>query len=108
MATKLGVSAIGNVYGMPATHPAMAGLHGKPVQVGVHANTAAAQAAINAIHGKSVTVNVNLNITGGGGGGGLQLSPAEIKHVAQQVQAEMLKQAKRSGRTGLKLQNYGS
>ncbi len=113
-ATKLGVSAIGNVYGMPATHPAMAGLQGKTVKVGVHANTAAAQAAINAIHGKSVTVSVNLNISGGGGsgggggGGGLDLTPQQIKQVSAAVQAQLLKQAKNNRRTGLQLQGYGA
>jgi hypothetical protein len=110
LATKLGVSAIGNVYGMPApAHPAAA-LAGKSVKVGVHADTAAAQASINAIHGKSVTVTVNLNMTGGGGGsgGGLNLSPAEIKSIASQVQSKLLQQAKNNRRTGTTLPGYGS
>ena len=42
LATKLGVWAIGNVYGKPA----QGGLQGKDVKVAVHADTAAAQAAI--------------------------------------------------------------
>ena len=49
---QLGITAGQDVYGY--------GQGSKNVKVGVHADTAAAQAAINSIHGKSVTVNVNL------------------------------------------------
>ena len=73
----------------------------------MHTNAAAAQAQINAIHGKTVTVNVVLNITGGGGGGH-GLSEQQVKHVTQQVETKLLRQAKRSGRTGLTLSGYGS
>jgi hypothetical protein len=103
----LGVSAIGNVYGQPAA----AGLHGKTVKVPVHADTAAAQAAINQIHGKSVTVNVKLDISGGGSGGGsagIPLTPAQIKSIASQVQSKLLNQAKNNRRTGNTLPGYGS
>jgi hypothetical protein len=106
LATKLGVAAIGNVYGTPATHPA---LQGKSVKVGVSTDAAAAQAAINGIHGKSVTVEVNLHITGGGGaGGGISLTPSQIKSVASQVQSKLLSQAKNNRRTGTTLPGYGS
>ena len=63
----LGIQGAEAVYGMPK---GAAGLHGKAVSVPVHADTAAAQAAINAIHGKSVTISVKLDISGGGGAAG--------------------------------------
>ena len=78
------------MYGQPAA----SALHGKNVKVGVHADTAAAQAAINGIHGKTVTIQVKLDITGGGSGGGgsggIDLSPAQIKSIASQVQTKLL------------------
>jgi hypothetical protein len=111
-ANKLGVSAIGNIYGQPpaAAHPA---LTGKAVKVGVTADTGAAQAAINAIHGKSVSVSINISMStsgggGGGGGGGLNLSAAQIKSISGQVQSKLLAQAKNNRRTGVQLPGYGS
>ena len=110
----LGIQGAEAVYGMPK---GAAGVHGKAVSVPVHADTAAAQAAINAIHGKSVTIQVKLDISGGGGGGSgggsggsstLQLSPSQVKQVAAQLQAEMLKRAKNNRRTGNQLQGYGA
>ena len=84
---------------------------GKGVKIPVHADTAAAQAAINQIHGKSVVIDVKQYISGGGGGGGGGggvLSPSQIKQVTAQVQATLLKQAKTNRRTGLSLPGYGT
>lgn len=101
-ANKLGIQGAEAVYGMPATH-------GKQVKVGVQTDAAAAQAQINAIHGKTVQVNVNLTISGGGGaGGGVQLSKSQISSITRQIQSSLLQQAKRNGKTGLQLQGYGS
>jgi hypothetical protein len=108
LATKLGVSAIGNVYGQP--HPA---LQGKDVKVGVTANAApvhALQSAINGLHGKTVVIKVQVE-TGsgsGGSGGGVDLSAAQIKGITSKVQAALLQQAKRNRRTGITLPGYGS
>ena len=107
----LGIQGAESIYGMPK---GAAGVHGKAVSVPVHADAAAAQAAIDQIHGKSVTINVKLDISGGGGGGSgggsstLQLSPSQVKQVAAQLQAEMLKRAKNNRRTGNQLQGYGA
>lgn len=101
LATKLGVSAIGNVYGAP--------LQGKDVKVGVNANAApvhALQAAIDSLHGKTVNISVNVTTTSGSSSG--SLSKTQIKQVGQQIQAHMLQQAQRNRRTGLTLPGYGS
>ena len=99
-ANQLGVGAAGSVYGTG----------GKGVRIPVHADTAAAQAAINQIHGKSVVISVSLDMGGGGGGGGGggHLTDAQIKHVAEQVQAKLLKQAKTNRQTGVSLPGYGT
>lgn len=57
-------------------------------------------ATVNQNH-VSITVNAK-------GGGGLNLTPADIKTLVAQVQAALLKQAKRNPRTGLQLQGKGA
>ena len=100
-ANQLGTSTAGNIYG-----------GGKGVKIPVHADTAAAQAAINQIHGKSVVISVSLDFGGhgggGGAGGGVHLSTAQVKQVTAQVQAALLKQAKTNRRTGVSLPGYGT
>jgi hypothetical protein len=107
VATKLGVSAIGNVYGQP-------GLTGKTVHAGATVTGAAAvhslQSAINSLQGKTVTVKVKLDIEGGGGGtaSGKPIPNDLSKVIMQQVQKAALQQAQRNRRTGLTLSGYGS
>jgi hypothetical protein len=93
---QLGISAAEGVYGYG----------GKSVKV--TADTTAAQAAINEIHGKTVAIIVDLKVTGGGGGGVVPLTPAQIKQVGQQVQSYLLEQAKRNRKTGIQLPGYGT
>ena len=82
------------------------------MKVPVHADTAAAQAAINQIHGKTVTIQVKVDIGGGGSGGGLAadglLPKSAVNGITAQVQSTLLQQAKRNRRTGITLPGYGS
>jgi hypothetical protein len=103
---QLGITAGKDVYG-----------YGQAKTVKVTADTAAAQAAINGIHGKTVTIDVKVNLTGSGGGsggasvgsgGGITLSNSVINSITQQVQTKLLQQAKRNRKTGLTLSGYGS
>ena len=103
-ANQLGTSSASALYG-----------GGKGVKIPVHADTAAAQAAINKIHGKSVVISVKLAISGGGGGAGggggggeIHLSPAQVKAITAQLQAKLLQRAKNNRATNLKLPGYGS
>jgi hypothetical protein len=96
---QLGISGAEDVYGYGGV--------GKTVPVKATADAApvhALQAAINSLHGKTVTIEVS--VTAASGGGGLTLTPAQIKSVTAQVQAKLLQQAKRTGRTGLQLPGY--
>ena len=104
VATKLGVSAIGNIYGQPAAGQGKA-VHASATVSGAGA-VHALQSAINSLHGKSVTISVN--VTSGGSASGPQLSKTQINQVTKQVQANLLQQAQRNRRTGLTLPGYGS
>jgi hypothetical protein len=107
IATKLGVQAIGNIYGQPA-----AGLHGKNVHAGANvtgtAQVHALQSAINSLHGKTVTINVDVNTSGGGGGGTAGLSKSQINMIIKGVQQGLLQQAKRNRVTGVTIPGYGA
>jgi hypothetical protein len=104
---QLGISSAESVYGAPKN-------------VKVSADVAAAQSAINSIHGKTVTIHVQVDLGGSGGGGGggggvsigagggVTLSSSAINSITQQVQKKLLQQAKRNRRTGITLPGYGS
>jgi hypothetical protein len=108
-ANQLGIAGASAVYGQP-------GVHGKTVTAGVSANAApvhALQAAIDSLHGKTVTIHVNVALSSGGGGGGGRfgdppLTPKVVNQITAQVQAALLKQAKTNRRTGITLPGYGS
>jgi len=142
MAQQLGITAAGALYGQlpPALQHELtkaAGKAGKTAASGGTSGTAASgltggtaaidvtasgiagiQSKINAIHGKTVTIDVKLDFSGGGGGAGggaggagggvIELTPAQITRLTSLIQTRMLEQAKRNRRTGLALPGYGS
>jgi hypothetical protein len=58
-------------------------------------------------HGSVSIGGINININAGGGAT-LALTPAQIKQIVAQVQAALLKQAKRNNKTGLQLATKGA
>ena len=58
---------------------------------------------------KASNTNVSININAGAGGAaGLNLTQAQIKQIVAQVQAALLKQAKRNNKTGIQLAGKGA
>lgn len=60
---------------------------------------------------KSVTTNVvNINVSIGGSGGGnlSQLTESQLKQLMQKIQQELLKQAKKNNKTGIKAHGKGA
>jgi len=58
---------------------------------------------------KASSANVTININAGSGGAaGLNLTAAQIKQIVAQVQAALLKQAKRNPKTGIQLAGKGA
>jgi len=144
MAQQLGITAAGALYGQlpPALQheltkaagkadktaasggaggTAASGLTGGTATIDVTASgIAGIQSKINAIHGKTVTIDVKLDFSAGGGGAGgggaaggagggvIELTPAQISRITSLIQTRMLEQAKRNRRTGLTLPGYGS
>jgi hypothetical protein len=85
-------------------------------QIGSSSNKLGAQAAMSEYGGiispnlKSATVtsnSISININAGSGAT-LSLSTAQIKALTEEIQAALLKQAKRNPKTGLKLTGKGS
>jgi hypothetical protein len=96
---QLGIGGAEDVYGY--------GGAGKPVSVKATADTGpvhALQAAINAVHGKTVDLHVNVTV----GSGGQAMSVSQINQIVAKVQEKMLEQAKRNRKTGLMLPGYGA
>ena len=106
LATKLGVQAMGEQYGTPGK------LTGKTVHAGATVSGTGAvhalQSAIDALHGKTVTVTVNIASGGGTASGIPKLNKTQLKQVTQQVRTEILQQAKRNRSSALTLSGYGS
>ena len=127
-----GVTAANQLYGQITAQAGKLGEAGAPAfgPIGVKSVnqlwgqlTGATQglgaAAAGAVYGgtlapnlKSATVtnnNVTVNVSvPGGGSGNLDLTPAQIKQLVEQVQAALLKQARRNPQTGLKLKGKGA
>ena len=106
LATKLGVQAMGEQYGTPGK------LTGKTVHAAATVSGTGAvhalQSAIDALHGKTVTVTVNIASGGGTASGTPKLNKTQLKQVTQQVRTEILQQAKRNRSSALTLSGYGS
>jgi hypothetical protein len=99
-ANKLGIGGAEAVYGY-------GGVGSKTVSVKAQADAApvhALQAAINAVHGKTVDLHVNVTV----GSGGQSMSVSQINQIVAKVQSQLLEQAKRNRKTGLMLPGYGS
>jgi hypothetical protein len=86
-------------------------------QLGKASNALGAQAAMSKYgghlsddlkHASASQSHVTININAGSGSGGLNLTQADIKKIVAQVQAALLKQAKRNPKTGLQLQGKGA
>lgn len=97
-ANKLGITGAGLVSG-------------KNVNIGVNASAGpvhALQAAIDHLHGKTITIRVNV-VEGTGGSGGHGAGGGALpKHVLSQVQTSLLIQAHNNRRTGVQLPGYGA
>jgi hypothetical protein len=85
-------------------------------QLGKASNALGAQAAMAQYGGMTApnlrsagatTNHVTINVSGGGSGG-LNLSAADIKKITEQVQAALLRQARRNNKTGLQASGKGA
>jgi hypothetical protein len=86
-------------------------------QIGKASNALGAQAAMSKYgghlsddlkHAGGSQSHVSISVNVGSGSGGLDLTQAQIKSIVAQVQAALLKQAKRNPKTGLQLKGKGA
>ena len=89
-----GIAAVNNLYSKINTAANKFGMMAAGSVYGGHVSSGSVGATVN---------NVSVNVSIGGGGSALDLSSAQIKTLTADIQAALLKQAKRNRKTGVTL-----